>query len=112
MKTHLSPISRPKTAAWRWPVVAIILLALAGALRPPLAHAATITVAAGEVAVSANDQCSLREALINANNDAATHADCTAGSGADDGESRYSTTSSQCPVHTSAHVGEASQPRT
>ena len=83
MKTHLSPISRPKTAAWRWPVVAIILLALAGALRPPLAHAATITVAAGEVAVSANDQCSLREAIINANNDAATHADCTAGSGAD-----------------------------
>jgi len=44
---------------------------------------ASITVFAGEVAISANGKCSLREAIINANNDAATHADCAAGSGAD-----------------------------
>ncbi|MBP8295329.1 MAG: hypothetical protein KAX84_04415, partial [Burkholderiales bacterium] len=47
------------------------------------ATAATINVAAGLVAIAADGQCSLLEALENATNNAATHANCTAGSGAD-----------------------------
>ncbi|MCG3159248.1 MAG: hypothetical protein JMDDDDMK_00234 [Acidobacteria bacterium] len=43
----------------------------------------TITVTTTANAIAADGQCSLREAIINANNDAATHADCAAGSGAD-----------------------------
>jgi hypothetical protein len=55
---------------------------------PLSAVGATITVAeispgVGAVVVAADGLCSLREAIINANNDAATHADCAAGSGAD-----------------------------
>ena len=51
----------------------------------PLAHAqaATLTVAPGAAEISADGVCALREALINANNDAATYPDCPAGSGAD-----------------------------
>ena len=63
--------------------VAVALLALAGLLRPPAAHAATITVADGEVAINNNDLCSLREAIDNANFDFALYDDCAAGSGAD-----------------------------
>jgi len=45
---------------------------------------ATINVFSGEVNIAANGRCSLREAIINANNGAQTHADCAAGSaGAD-----------------------------
>ena len=52
-----------------------------GPLMP--AQAATLTVAPGAVAISADGICALREALLNANNDAATSSDCPAGSGAD-----------------------------
>jgi hypothetical protein len=65
-----------------WPALLLIGL-LAVFLAPRVARAASINVAAGEVAINANGACSLREAIINANNDAATHADCAAGSGAD-----------------------------
>lgn len=59
---------------------AALLLALVHAP----ASAATITVFNGEVNVAANGKCSLREAIINANNGDQTHADCAAGSvGAD-----------------------------
>jgi len=58
------------------------LLALALSASPP-AHADNITVAAGIVVIAADGDCSLREAIINANDDAATHADCAAGNGAD-----------------------------
>ncbi|MGE0132541.1 MAG: Ig-like domain-containing protein [Blastocatellales bacterium] len=43
----------------------------------------TIMVTTTANTIAADGQCSLREAIINANNDAATHADCAAGSGAD-----------------------------
>jgi hypothetical protein len=43
----------------------------------------TLTVYPGEVAIADNGRCSLREAIINANNDAATHPDCPAGTGDD-----------------------------
>lgn len=53
---------------------------------PPLATASTadIVVTAGTPPEISNDQqCSLIEAIINANNDDSTHADCRTGSGAD-----------------------------
>jgi hypothetical protein len=60
---------------------AALLLALSGT---PLAYAAsTIAVTTNIPDVAADRQCSLIEAIDNANADAATHADCAAGSGAD-----------------------------
>jgi hypothetical protein len=54
--------------------------------------AATIPVTTTNPAVAADGQCSLIEAIDNANADAATHADCPAGSGADTIELANSTT--------------------
>ena len=45
--------------------------------------AATITVTTNNPNIIADGQCSLIEAIVNANNDAATFPDCPAGSGAD-----------------------------
>lgn len=61
----------------------IVIIALS-MMPVPRARAATLTVttnAGGAVAV--DGQCSLREAIINANNDAATIPDCIAGTGVD-----------------------------
>ncbi len=64
-----------------WSVVGIILSVV---VAPVVGlEAATISVAAGSVTIAADGQCSLREALTNANDDAQTHTDCSAGSGAD-----------------------------
>ncbi len=49
----------------------------------PFAYAATIPVTTTTPTVAADSFCSLIEAIINANDDAATNADCVAGSGAD-----------------------------
>jgi hypothetical protein len=57
---------------------AALLLALAQG-----AEAATINVTTNVPDISADGKCSLIEAIINANDDAATHPDCAAGSGAD-----------------------------
>jgi len=58
---------------------AALLLALAQG-----AHAATINVTTNIPDINDGDgQCSLIEAMVNANNDAATHPDCAAGSGSD-----------------------------
>ncbi|MCP4539759.1 MAG: tandem-95 repeat protein [Chloroflexi bacterium] len=51
--------------------------------RAPLAPLATIVVSSTVDELSTNGQCSLREAITNANDDAATYPDCPAGSGAD-----------------------------
>lgn len=59
---------------------AALLLALAGA---PTAYAANITVGSGVGGLVTNSNCSLAEAIINANNNAATWPDCPTGSGAD-----------------------------
>ena len=61
--------------------LALVLAVASESVRP--VSAATITVFPGEVAIANNGRCSLREAIINANNDAATHADCPAGAGDD-----------------------------
>jgi CSLREA domain-containing protein len=50
---------------------------------PALSYAATIVVTTTADDTNHGNGCSLREALINATNNAATHADCAPGSGAD-----------------------------
>lgn len=47
------------------------------------AHAATITVNTTSEVIAADGQCSIREAVANANDNTSTYADCAAGSGAD-----------------------------
>ena len=64
--------------AWSLAGAALLL-----ALGQGLATAATITVTTNNPNIASDGQCSLIEAIINANNDAATHPDCPAGSGAD-----------------------------
>jgi uncharacterized repeat protein (TIGR01451 family) len=63
---------------------ALAAAALCAATMAAPAGAETILVAPNLVAVAADGQCSLIEAIDNANDDAATHADCVAGSGADE----------------------------
>jgi Putative Ig domain len=64
--------------AWSLGGAALLL-----ALGQGVATAATITVTTNDPNIIADGQCSLIEAIVNANNDAATHTDCPAGSGAD-----------------------------
>src|SRR5215475_8173005 len=64
--------------AWSLAGAALLL-----ALGQGVATAATITVTTNDPRIVADGQCSLVEAIVNANNDAATHPDCPAGSGAD-----------------------------
>jgi hypothetical protein len=72
---------RPVLASQR---VSSILLALLGLSAFCGAHGATLVVAPGAAAVVDGDgECSLIEAIDNANADAALHPDCPAGSGAD-----------------------------
>ncbi len=63
----------------------LCLLAVVGAVgRPAVATtAAILTVTTTADDTITDGQCSLREAIINANNNTATHPDCLAGSGAD-----------------------------
>jgi len=51
-------------------------LAVGAALAPAGAEAATMTVSSLADTVAADSQCTLREAIANANDDAQTHADC------------------------------------
>src|SRR5499433_4108262 len=64
--------------AWSLAGAALLL-----ALGQGVATAATITVTTNDPRIIPDGQCSLIEAIVNANNDAATHPDCAAGSGAD-----------------------------
>jgi len=82
--------SRPRAERRRWQrqlglslAGIALLLAMNGAPAGAVGPAATITVTDSAGTVALNGLCSLPEAIINANNDAATHPDCTAGSGAD-----------------------------
>ena len=61
--------------------IALAVVAAVGIGFP--AAAATITVTTTDPAVAQDGQCSLIEAVMNANADTAFHADCAAGSGAD-----------------------------
>ena len=63
--------------------LAVIAMMLAALPAMP-AHAASITVTTTVDELTTDGQCSLREAILNANNNAsAGHPDCTGGSGAD-----------------------------
>src|SRR5262249_28659460 len=64
--------------AWSLAGAALLL-----ALGQGVGSAATITVQTSNPNIAADGQCSLIEAIVNANNDAATYPDCAAGSGAD-----------------------------
>jgi hypothetical protein len=64
--------------AWSLAGAALLL-----ALGQGVATAATITVTTNNPNIAADGQCSLIEAIVNANSDVATHPDCPAGSGAD-----------------------------
>ena len=64
--------------AWSLAGAALLL-----ALGQGAAVAATINVTTSNPNIAADGFCSLIEAIVNANNDAATHADCAAGNGAD-----------------------------
>jgi Right handed beta helix region len=64
--------------AWSLAGAALLL-----ALGQGVATAATITVTTNDPRIIPDGQCSLVEAIVNADNDAATHPDCPAGSGAD-----------------------------
>ena len=67
--------------SWKKPLAAIALLLTLG---QGTALAATINVAADTPPdISADGKCSLVEAIVNANADAATHADCVSGNGKD-----------------------------
>lgn len=73
----ISPEWQPKLA--RTLAGTALLLALAHGV----SQAATITVNTNIPKINPDGLCSLIEAIVNANDDAATHADCAAGSGAD-----------------------------
>ena len=64
--------------AWSLAGAALLL-----ALGQGVGTAATITVTTNDPNIASDGQCSLIEAIVNANNDAATFPDCAAGSGAD-----------------------------
>lgn len=64
-------------------VLALLLSLLGGALTVTPARAASIVVNTNADNTTTDGLCTLREAITNANNDAATYPDCTAGSGAD-----------------------------
>lgn len=62
----------------------LLFLCLLAAGNTPVARAATITVnSTADTTVNGDGVCTLREAIINANNDAATWSDCPAGNGVD-----------------------------
>ena len=63
-------------------LVAVAAIA-AGLALPAPALANTITVTSTADTLVTNGSCSIREAIINANNDAATWPDCAAGAGVD-----------------------------
>jgi Bacterial Ig domain/Right handed beta helix region len=63
-------------------VAATVVAGVAGPAASPAA-AGTITVTTTSDTLVTDGSCSIREAIINANNDAATWPDCAAGSGAD-----------------------------
>lgn len=64
-------------------LLALLIFGITMLLVGPAARAATITVTGTGDTLGNNGVCTIREAIINANNNAATWKDCAAGSGAD-----------------------------
>ena len=86
--------------AWSLAGAALLL-----ALGQGVATAATITVTTSDPSIIADGQCSLIEAIINANNDAATFPDCAAGSGADTIVLPANANVTLSAVHTASYFG-------
>jgi CSLREA domain-containing protein len=79
----MSAERRPASLTWRSPVaVAVFAAVIAIPVRVP-ALGSTIVVTTTADTLVTDGNCSIREAIINANNDAATWPDCAAGSGDD-----------------------------
>lgn len=79
--THLPRrVRRQLQRQWKRSLSALALLL---ALGQAPALAATLDVTTNTPDITADGQCSLIEAIVNANDDAATHADCVPGSGPD-----------------------------
>ncbi len=70
---------------WLYKILSALLIVLLAVVALPVtpARAATLEVTSIVDAVAVNGICTLREAIVNANNDAATNADCLAGTGND-----------------------------
>jgi CSLREA domain-containing protein len=84
MMTPRYPRPLASHAVLALPVLLLCALSLTLVLRPSPAYAATITVTTDSDVVANNFECSLREAIINANNnDQSGSTDCLAGSGPD-----------------------------
>jgi len=66
-----------------WTVILTLLALTFSAVGVTPAHAAGITVNSLSDNTTVDGNCSLREAIRNANDNAATYGDCPAGSGAD-----------------------------
>jgi hypothetical protein len=66
-------------------LIALLIVTALGIAQPtlPARAATTITVTNPDDNITAGNGCSLREAIVNANNDAQTHPDCPAGTGND-----------------------------
>ena len=64
-------------------VVVLISVILLSSILASISFADEIRVKRDEVLIVENSRCSLREAIVNANDDAETHPDCDAGNGAD-----------------------------
>src|SRR5262249_36009823 len=77
---YLQQGGRPLQHRMAWSLGGAALLL---ALGHGVGTAATITVTTTNPNIAADAQCSLIEAIVNANNDAATFPDCAAGNGAD-----------------------------
>ena len=77
---YLQPADDDCSIGLAWSLAGAALLL---ALGQGVATAATITVTTNNPYIISDGQCSLIEAIVNANNDAATYPDCAAGSGAD-----------------------------
>ena len=64
-------------------VLFVVMILVSSAAFPTNVRADSLTVNSLADTVAIDGNCTLREAIQNANNDAATNADCAAGSGAD-----------------------------
>jgi len=80
LSKHFQLNERQQQHRMAWSLAGAALLM---ALGQGVATAATIIVTTSNPNIVADGQCSLVEAILNANNDGGTHVDCAAGSGAD-----------------------------
>lgn len=109
---QLASLPRPRRRALQRALAtslvgAAMLLALSSA---PVVYANAITVDLGAAGKNPSDGCSLVEAIINANDDAATYAECDSGSGSDTIYLPSSTTLNYTTFFGGYHDGDTALP--